>query len=208
MSLHRHFNLCAEESWLRVLCALAMTIPPFVSSVVFAEPAERVEAADTDEDGKPDEWKVYKGDLLVRMERDRNGDGVREVRVHFEPYTIPPKEGEEGGEPRTGTRPARSEVDRDGNGTVDLVRFMKAGRPDREQADLNLDGKPDAWAYYKEGVKELMIMDKNRDGRPDAWFYYSQGGTKLDGGRVDEDFDGVPERVFGQIPAEEARQPW
>lgn len=195
-----------------VLAGLPAPVAPAAEEpplAVPAPPAERVEPADTDNDGKPDEWKIYQGDLLVRMERDRDKNGKVEVWVYYEQYTVPPKEGEEGGQPRTSTRPLRSEVDRDGNGTVDQVRWMKEGRPDRELADLNLDGKPDAWVYYnKQGVKELMIMDKNHDGRPDAWFYYGQGGTKLVGGKVDEDFDGTPERMFGQVPPEETRQPW
>lgn len=169
---------------------------------------ERVEPADTDQDGRPDEWKIYRGDLLVRMERDRDKNGKPEVWIHYEQYTVPPKEGEKDAPPRAATRPLRSEVDRDGNGTVDLVRWMREGRPDRERADLNLDGKPDAWVYYKEGIKDLMIMDKNHDGRPDAWFYYGEGGTKLSAGKVDEDFDGKTERVFGQVPLDEARAPW
>ena len=143
------------------------------------------------------------------MERDRDKDGKPEVWVHYEPYMIQPKEGEKDAQPRPSSRPVRSEVDRDGNGTPDLVRFMKEGKPEREQADLNLDGKPDAWVYYtKEGAKDLMIMDKNHDGKPDAWFYYGQGGMRLAGGRVDDDFDGKTDRAFGEMPEQEARQPW
>lgn len=189
---------------------LCLALAGFACSApaVAEELPERVEPADTDGDGKPDEWKIYRGDQLVRMERDRDKNGKPEVWIFFEPYTIPAKEGEKETQPRTGTRPVRSEVDRDGNGTPDMVRFMKEGKADREQADLSLDGKPDAWIYYKEGVKELMIMDKNHDGRPDAWFYYEPGGMKLAGGKVDEDFDGALDRTFGQFPQEETRQPW
>ncbi|MBI3322435.1 MAG: hypothetical protein HYZ94_02000 [Candidatus Omnitrophica bacterium] len=198
-----------DRAALGLLVAMLLLIFACPCSALSQEPAqERVEAEDTDGDGKPDQWKVFQGDLLVRMERDRDQNGKPEVWVHYERYTIPPKEGEEGGQPRTSSRPSRSEVDRDGNGTPDIVRFMKEGRPEREQADLNLDGKPDAWAYYKEGVKEFMIMDKNHDGRPDAWFYYGQGGGKLEAGRMDEDFDGTPDRVIGNPPAEETRRPW
>ena len=187
---------------LAAVLLLALAVP------AAAAPEERVEANDTDEDGKPDEWKHYQGEFLVRMERDRDKDGKPEIWITCEQYTVPPKE--KGAAPRIGTRPLRSEVDRNGDGKPDLVRFMKNGKPDREQADLNLDGKPDAWVYYnnQEGTKELMIMDKNHDGRPDAWFYYGLGGTKLFGGRVDDNFDGTPDRVFGQVPEKETRQPW
>lgn len=153
--------------------------------------AETVETVDTDKDGKPDEWKHFEGKDLTRIERDRDHDGNREIKIWM-------KEG----------KPERSEVDRNGDGTPDLVRFLKEGKPLREQADLNFDGKLDAWSYYKEGVKDFMIMDKNHDGQPDAWFYYGQGGLKLIGGRVDEDFDGKTDRSFGAFPQEETRKPW
>ena len=173
----------------RVFCALVLAAVSLRPAPAVA--AETVQAADTDKDGKPDEWKYFEGSVLVRVERDRNGDGTREVKIWM-------KEG----------KPERSEVDRNGDGTPDLVRFQQAGKPVREQADLNYDGKPDAWSYYKEGVKDFMIMDKNYDGRPDAWFYYGQGGLKLIAGKVDEDFDGKPDRTFGSFPKEESRQPW
>ena len=152
---------------------------------------ERVEAVDTDKDGKPDEWRYYQGQELVRVERDLDHDGKPEVRIWM-------KNG----------KPERSEVDRNGDGKPDLIRFFKDGKPERDQADLNLDGKPDAWIYYKDGVKDLMIMDKNFDGKPDAWFYYGQGGTKLVAGKLDEKFDGKSYRTFGTLPKEEKREPW
>lgn len=167
---------------------LAMTIS---LSPVFAAPQPRTEAKDTTQDGKPDEWRFYEEDKLIRIERDRDGDGKREVRVYF-----------------TEGKPSRSEVDRNSDGRPDLVRFMEQGRSVRDQADLNFDDRLDAWTYYKENLKDLMIMDKNYDGQPDAWFYYGQGGTKLIGGRVDENFDGKADRTFGAIPEREERKPW
>lgn len=173
-----------------VLCYLLLSTFYFLTSV-FAAPQPRTEAKDTTQDGKPDEWRFYEGDQLIRIERDRDGDGKREVLVYFKD-----------------AKPIRSEVDRNNDGKPDLTRFMEEGRASRDQADLDFDGKPDAWSYYKEGLKDLMIMDKNKDGRPDAWFYYGQGGTKLIGGRVDEDFDAKPDRTFGAVPEKEERKPW
>ncbi len=156
------------------------------------EAAVRVEELDTDKDGRVDEWRHTEGNQVVRVERDRDGDGRREVQIFLEAGKV-----------------ARSEVDRNNDGQPDLIRFFKEGRAEREQADLNFDGKLDAWAYFSaEGFKDFMIMDKNRDGRPDAWFYYGQAGTKLTGGRVDEDFDGKADRSFGAVPESETRQPW
>lgn len=126
-----------------------------------------------------------------REAMDRDGDGKPEVWLVQE----------EG-------RPVRSEVDRNGDGAPDIIRFYREGLPDREQADLNFDGTPDAWSFFKDGFKDLMILDKNRDGRPDAWVYYGEAGLKLIGSRVDEDFDGTPDRSTGAVPKEETRRPW
>lgn len=172
-----------------VFCFSLMTHDPRLIPV-FA--AETVEEVDTDKDGKPDEWKYYQANQLDRVERDRDHNGIREIKIWM-------KEG----------KPERSEVDRNGDGTPDLVRFLQEGKPVREHADLNFDGKLDAWSYYREGgVKDFMILDKNHDGRPDAWFYYGQGGLRVAGGKVDEDFDGKTDRTFGAFPKEEKRGPW
>jgi len=187
------------------LLLMALVLLLGSGSLAQAQEALRKEGRDTDEDGAMDEWWYYgsftpvpdedpeltKKKALVRIERDRDADGKPEVWIYFD----------------AGTH-MRSEVDRDADGSPDLVRFMQGGRPEREQADLNFDGTLDAWVYYKEGVKDLMIMDKNFDGRPDAWFYYGQGGWKLASGKLDEDFDGSIDRVFGPAPEEETRKPW
>lgn len=176
-----------------VFAALILGVSPIsLAAPPAQEPQERMEAKDTDGDGKPDEWRVYQDKTLVRMERDRDEDGRHEIVVYL-------REG----------KPIRSEVDRNGDGTPDLVRLMKEGRPEKERGDLNFDGKWDAWVYYnKDGFKDLMIMDKNYDGKPDAYFYYGQSGTKLTGGRVDTDFDGTFDRTFGNVPEKETRGPW
>ena len=189
----------SRHGWL----ALSLSLLLAAAAPVRAE--ERVEAADTNQDGKPDEWKIYDGQTLVRVERDRDGDGKREVRIILETVEVLPPEG---GPPRRQQRAIRSEVDRNGDGKPDLVRWMKEGQPDRERGDVNLDGRPDLWSYYRKGTKELTIMDKNHDGRPDAWFYYDPTGVRLSGGRVDENFDGTPDRTFGKVPEREDRQPW
>ncbi len=161
-----------------------------VSQLVFAA-VERREPVDADKNGKPEEWKVYDGDTLVRIERDRDGDGTAEILIFLE-----------------NGKPVRSEVDRNKDGKPDVIRWTQDGKPFREQADLDFDGRADGWIFYKDGVKDLMIMDKNHDGRPDAWFYYGQGGLKLVGGRMDEDFDGKAERTWGTFPDKEDRKPW
>ena len=176
-----------------VCCAVVLLAGSYPLSV---DAVPRSEAADTNKDGKPDEWKIYdEKDHLIRMEKDRDGDGRAEVAIFFDDTQPKPK-------------PVRSEVDRNGDGKPDLVRWLKAGQPEREQADLNFDGKADGWTFYKNGQKDLMILDKNYDGKPDAWFYYGMGGMNLIGGKVDENYDGTFDRTWGLLPTEETRQPW
>ena len=178
--------MCPRNCFLTVACLCWFLLAPAFAQV----PQPRSEVKDTNNDGKPDEWRFYEGDQLVRIERDRDGDGKREVSVYFKEAS-----------------PIRSEVDRNNDGKWDMIRFMEKGQPLQDQADLNFDGRLDAWSYYKEGIKDLMIMDKNYDGQPDAWFYYGQAGTKLIGGRVDEDGDGAIDRTFGAVPEKEERKP-
>jgi hypothetical protein len=162
----------------------------FLSSVlcppssVFA--AERVEAKDTDRDGKPDEWRIYQGSALVRMERDRDGDGHREVVVLVE------KE-----------RPVSSTLDRNGDGRPDLFRrYSPAGLPEFDEGDLDLDGQIDYWAWYQQGFKAMAAQDRKKDGEPDAWFFYDPIPQRVVGGAVDEDGDGRYERQWGAAPIE------
>ena len=152
---------------------------------------ERLEPKDTDSDGKPDEWRVYAGDRLIRVDRNRNRDGAPEIHIFME-----------------ADKPVRAEVDRNNDGKPDMFRSYVNGKPDKEHFDLNFDGKPDAWVFYKEGSKDLVIRDKNLDGKPDTWFYYGESGIKTIGGKADENFDGVVDKTFGSVPEKESRVPW
>ena len=165
-------------------------LPNFLCAPSAVYAAERVEQKDSDSDGTPDEWKIYDGDRLVRIEKDRDKDGRREAVIFIEQE-----------------KPVRAEVDRNRDGRADMIRLYVAGKPEKERFDQDFDGRWDVWVFYKEGVKDLMIRDKNFDGKPDAWFYYAESGSKVVGGRVDGDFDGTPERVFGAVPEKETRQP-
>jgi len=116
-------------------------------------------------------------------ELDNNSDGIIDVRKYFE-----------------GNMLKRAELDKDGDGEAEIISYYENGVPITQEADLNNDGNPDTWAYFKDGIKVKQEMDKNHDGKKDAWFYYSGTGIDIKGSKIDEDFDGVVDKVIGDVP--------
>lgn len=146
--------------------------------------AERVEAKDTDRNGTLDEWRIYEGERLIRVERDRDGDGRREVVIFV-------KE----------NRAVTSTLDRNGDGRTDLFRrYSPQGLPESDEADLDFDGRTDYWVWYTQGLKTVAAQDRNKDGEPDAWFFYDGLTLRVVGGAIDEDGDGRYERRWGSVP--------
>lgn len=149
-----------------------------------AQPQERIEAKDTDKDGKTDEWRIYEGKDLKRMERDRDGDGFKEVVVFFEK-----------------NRAVRATIDRNQDGKPDLFRrYDSLGLPESDDGDLDFDGRIDYWAWYRQGLKWVAAQDRNRDGEPNAFFVYDPPTMQVVGGAIDEDGDGLYERQWGAFP--------
>jgi len=118
-------------------------------------------------------------------ELDNDSDGIIDVRKYFE-----------------GDMLKRAELDKDGDGEAEIVSYYEKGVPVTQEADLNNDGRTDTWAYFKDGIKVKQEMDKNHDGVKDAWFYYSGTGIDIQGSKIDEDFDGIVDKVIGDIPEE------
>jgi len=174
--------------------------------VPYAAEATRVEAKDTDGDGRPDQWVTYEGPRPVKLERDRNGDGKPDVWATYT-YPLPGAERLPAGRP-VSERRGETTVDRDFNGTPDYWRTEQNGAPVREWGDLNGDGAVDHWTFYAKGRKQWAVMDKNGDGRPDAWFFYGEPGIQVPGmarpiaGEIDDDYDGKPDKTFGTLPTD------
>lgn len=186
-----------SRAWLTAALVAAAAIRPAGA----AEGPRHTEDRDSDGDGKPDLWITREGERVVLIQRDRNQDGVPDLRARYL-YENGQKEG-------------RVIGDRDFNRQPDYWRLDLQNRPVREWGDQNGDGEPDLWSFYgAEGRKVWMVLDKNGDGRPDAWLYYGpsgQGAPSAAGaagppravaGEVDEDCDGTPEKSFGALPAE------
>lgn len=67
------------------------------------------------------------------------------------------------------TKPAKTEVDKNGDGKPDEFRFYIAGELSRVQRDTNGDDKPDIFEIYREGHLERMGIDADFDGKVDVW---------------------------------------
>jgi hypothetical protein len=118
-----------------------------------------------------------------------------------------------------GTRPLRSRIDLDEDGTIDRWEYYgEKGELLKVGFSRKKDGKPDAWAYSGEGDKVERVEisstadehkidrwehydatglvgaeeDTNADGRPDKWETY--GGGALKTAAFDENGDGKPDR--------------
>ncbi len=151
-------------------------------------PGYEVSEYDTSGDNTPDVRKLFKtmgeGSLarlvLVCREADLNGDRRKDiVRLY----------NDEG-------RPAREEVDRDFDGTIDEISHFTNGRITLREVDTSGDGMIDTKIFYESGVpvraeRDMKARSNLATWQPDRWEYYVEGrtvrvGTDLDGdGKVD-----------------------
>ncbi|HJZ84137.1 MAG TPA: hypothetical protein VKN99_03160 [Polyangia bacterium] len=159
---------------------------------------KRVETLDTNNDGKPDVWKMYvpttQGgqtvDVLVCKEVDLNHDGKVDELAYYD---------------NNGNR-VLEKFDLDFDGRIDETIYYEGGKKVRSEFDTDFDDKPDIWKYYEGDRLVRVERDTNHDGRVDYWEYYEGG--KLDrigydttgSGRVDK-WDRAPEETEAPEPA-------
>ena len=91
----------------------------------------RVEA-DTNGDGKMDEWVFYKNGKATKGEKDTKKDGKPDTFLTYDVKGVIVK----------------LEVDTDGDSKIDEWIFYKNGKPVRAEKDINKDGKADTWITY------------------------------------------------------------
>jgi hypothetical protein len=108
---------------------------------------------DTNLDGVKDLLHTY-GDNGERLteQADTNYDGKIDTWITF-----------------GRTRPAKLELDKDGDGKAEEVRFYTAGKLARVQRDTNKDDKADIFEIYDAGRLERMGLDVDFDGKVDTW---------------------------------------
>jgi antitoxin component YwqK of YwqJK toxin-antitoxin module len=164
--------------------------PPNVDLKRCDPAGKRVQQLDTNDDGKPDLWKMYSAvvsggqtiDVLVCKEVDLNHDGKVDEVVYFDD---------------AGNR-VLEKFDLDFDGKIDETVYYEGGKRVRVEIDTDFDNKPDIWKFYENDKLVRVERDSNHDGRVDYWEYYEGG--KLDrigydtsgSGKVDR-WDRAPE---------------
>lgn len=127
---------------------------------------KQVVTADTNQDGKPDIWKLYtqgaSGQVLSCRQVDLNRDGKVDLVEHFD---------------ETGQL-TMAEYDFDFDGKFDQTEFRVNGKVVRKERDLDFDGRPDHIEYYEAEKLVRIEIDNTGNGRVDEWQYYEDG--KLD----------------------------
>jgi len=92
---------------------------------------QRVEA-DTDANGKIDEWVYYEKGVAVKGEKDLNKDGKADTAMIYDVKGVI----------------IRTETDANGDGKIDEWVYYTNGVPSRAEKDTNYDGKIDTWLSY------------------------------------------------------------
>jgi hypothetical protein len=142
---------------------------------------EQVTTQDLAHRGRPDVWKYSRRDesgneILVRKERDLNGDGRVDSWERYEP---------------DGSL-SRVAYDLDFDGKPDVTLYFEKDQLVRKELAFGFDGVPRAFAYYEKGKLVRKERDTNGDGKIDTWEYWEDG--ELDRVGVDLDGDGQVDR--------------
>jgi len=110
---------------------------------------------------------LYENGVLVRTEKDRNGDGKPDVIAYYRDGVIDRQEEDSDFDGRmdrksvAGEKGTRvQEADSDGNGTTDLwITTDAAGVVLRRDEDRSGDGKPDLSVWYEAGKPVRLEQD-------------------------------------------------
>ena len=92
---------------------------------------QRVEA-DSDADGKIDEWVAYEKGVATKGEKDLNKDGKPDTAMIYDIKGVI----------------VRTETDANGDSKVDEWVYYADGVPVKAEKDTNNDGKVDTWLDY------------------------------------------------------------
>jgi hypothetical protein len=108
---------------------------------------------DTNYDGSKDLVRTYgdNGEKLTEQ-ADTDYDGRIDTWISF-----------------GASHPAKTELDKSGDGKPDETRFYISGVLSRVQRDTNADEKADVFEIYRDGHLERMGIDADFDGKVDVW---------------------------------------
>ncbi len=169
--------------------AAAAVAPRIVPKGFEPQPNERVTEYDLLHSGKPNVWKYTVKDatgkeILVRKEKDLNGDGKIDAWEKYAP---------------DGSLVAVA-YDLDFDGKPDEVLYFEKDQLVKKEMAFGFDGIPRSWSYYEKGKLVRKERDTNGDGKVDYWEYWENG--EIDRIGVDTDGDGQVDRWEARKSAE------
>ena len=136
-----------------IIFIITVIVTTILAMAVFAEnPA--IYTADSNADGKPDQWYNMENNEIRHMEMDRNFDGKVDYLADYS------KDG----------KLVSEEMDYNYDGKMDDFYFYDGeGVLIREEIDSNFDGKTDIWIYLYKGIYiKKYEKDTDFDGKPDV----------------------------------------
>ena len=118
---------------------------------------------DLNKDGKPDIWRLYKGDTLTCKQIDFDHDGKKDWLVAYDPAG----------------HILYQKADFDFDGKFDIKEiYGPDGQLTSVRRDRNGDNLPDQWDQYVDGVLTATTYDDNFDGKVDRREDASTNGQK------------------------------
>jgi hypothetical protein len=134
---------------------------------------------DLNKDGKPDIWRLYKGETLSCKEIDFDHDGKKDWLVAYD----------------GSGKIVYQKADFDFDGKFDMAAVFDPATGHRQEVerDTDFDGKFDIKEIYAaDGNLQSVRRDRNGDNLPDQWDQYVDG--VLTATTYDDNFDGKVDR--------------
>ena len=114
---------------------------------------------DRDENGVVDRWEYYSADQkLEKVGISRSNDGVVDAWLFAGPDGLPD----------------RIEISTKRDGRVNRREFYKGGRLTRAEEDTNGDERPDRWETYEDGALATVSFDVTHSGKPTVTINYRE----------------------------------
>ena len=101
------------------------------------------ETADTNFDGRIDEWVTFSRGRIVKLEKDTSGDGKpNETNVYM------------------AGKISRAQLDMNGDGKIDVWEIYDDGKLQRRGVDLDRDGRVDRWDRDEIALREINEKER------------------------------------------------
>ncbi len=144
---------------------------------------------DTNKDGTPDAWTHMDGTRLLRMDIDRDFNGVVDRWEYYAADGSIEKVGfsraSDGQVDAWAFQGGRGEIVRieistRRDGTVSRWEMYESGALVRAEEDSDGDGKVDKWETYRDGALASTALDTRRTGAPDRRLIYGTDGVRVE----------------------------